>query len=115
MTAHRVFARPRTVREYGYLDGQPIEQPGSPNGFLLPWDAIDDQALAIVERRAPAFVVLGEYERSDGLRFPELAVTTSHIEATTHYRWDRDARRLRWTCPYCGLKDTKHAKGCEWA
>lgn len=115
MTHYHAFTRPRTVREYGYMDGRPVVQEGTGSGFLLPWDAIDDQAAAVVERRAPAFVVVGEYEREDGVRFPELATTRIHIEATTNYRWDPDTRRLRWNCPLCSSKDGKHAKGCEWA
>lgn len=113
MTKHNVYRTPRTVREYGYEDGQPVAQPGSPSGFLLPWDAIMDQAAAVTERRPPAFVVVGEFVRDDGMRFPELATPTSHIELSTDYRWDSTAKRLRLVCPVCGQKDGKHAKGCD--
>jgi hypothetical protein len=111
--SHRTFIPPRTVREYGYMDGELVEDLASPSGFLLPWEAIDDQAQAIATRRAPSFVVVGEFVRDDGTRFPELGVTTAHIEETTNYRWDRNTKTLRLLCPGCGLKDGKHLKGCE--
>lgn len=112
---HRSFRPPQTVREYGYVDGVLATEPRSSSGFLLPWEAIDDQAEAIAEKRAPAFVVVGEFVDDDGTRYPELGVTTGHIEANSHYRRDSKTGRLRWTCPACGLKDGKHERACDWA
>ena len=75
MTKHHVYRKARTVREYGYVDGRPVEQEGAPSGFLLGWEAIDDQAEALVQSRPPMYVVIGEWERTDGMRFPELAIS----------------------------------------
>jgi hypothetical protein len=111
--SHRTFRPPRAVREYGYVDGDLVVDEESPSGFLLPWEAIDDQAIATATRRAPAYVVVGEFVRDDGTRYPELGVTTQHIEANTSYRWDGNTKSLRLICPACGLKDGKHLKGCE--
>lgn len=112
---HRTFSPPRSVREYGYMDGTLVVDERSPSGFLLPWEAIDDQAEAIANRRAPAFVVVGEYERDDGTRFPELGVTTAHIEANSPYRLHPKTHKLRLFCPNpkCGLWDDKHSKECD--
>lgn len=110
VTGHRTFRFPVPVREYGYTDDTLIPQPGSPSGFLLPWDAIEDQAQAVSERRPPAYVVIGEFTRADGMRFPELGVTTAYIEASSDYRWDQG--RLRVVCR-CSGKDGKHAKDCD--
>lgn len=109
---YRPFRPARSVREYGYDADGPIVQDGTPSGFILPWEAIDDQAEAVVMHRPPAFVVTGEHVRDDGVRFAEIGVTTGHIESTTNYRWDEGAKKLRLVCPLCGFKDGKHEKGC---
>jgi hypothetical protein len=79
MTQHNVYRRPQTVREYGYIDGHLVEQPGTANGFLLGWEAIDDEAEAIARRRPPKYVVIGEFVRADGMRFPELAISKAYM------------------------------------
>lgn len=115
MSGYRAFRPPQSVRDYGYVDGDLVVEPRSPSGYLLPWIAVDDQTDAVRERRAPAYVVIGEFIRDDGMRAPDLAVTTGHIEATTDYRWDPASRSLRLICPACGVKDGKHAKLCDLA
>ena len=55
MTTRNVFRHPRPVRDYGYSDGELVKEPGSPSGFLLGWEAIDDQA------EAPALVEHCQY------------------------------------------------------
>lgn len=112
---HRTFRPSRSVREYGYVDGALIVDESTTSGFLLPWEAIDDQAEAVANRRLPAFVVVGEYERDDGIRYPELGVTTAHIEANSAYRIHPKTGTLRLLCPnpVCGLWDGKHVKSCD--
>lgn len=85
MTKHNVYRKPQTVREYGYAEGRPVEQSGSPSGFLLGWDAIDDQADAVAKRRPPMYVVIGEFER-DGARYPELVVSATYMEWAGYVR-----------------------------
>lgn len=115
ITTYRAFRPPRSVREYGYDGSEPLDQVGSPSGFRLPWDAIMDQSDARTERRSPMYVVLGEYAREDGYRWPELGVTTAHIEANSDHRVHPNGG-LRLRCSdlaKCGLWDGKHAKSCE--
>ena len=110
---YRAFHPARPVREYGFVDGQPVLDETTASGYLLPWEALDDQAQAVATRRAPAYVVVGEFIRPNGTRYPELGVTTQHIEANTSYRWDPNTKTLRLVCQVCGLKDGKHERGCD--
>lgn len=92
MTERLKYNRARTVREYGFRDGALIEQIGTPSGFLLPWDAIDDDADAVVNRRPPMYLVVGEYV-TDGIRYPELVVSDAYMKWAGNYRDGRDWRR----------------------
>jgi hypothetical protein len=86
---HRKFARPKSVEEYGFEDGRAVDQAGTPSGFLLPWEAIDDVARAKTEHRPQMLVVVGEWVREDGVRFPELVVSERFM---LHRGYVRDGR-----------------------
>lgn len=94
MTEYHHFTHPQSVRDYGFRDGRPIDQPGSPSGLLLSWDAIDDVAAAVVERRPPMYVVAGEYVR-DGIRYPHLLIGAAYMKWAGYERtgihWRRAA------------------------
>lgn len=77
---HNVFRPARSVRVYGYRDGRPIEQEGSPSGYLLPWMALDDEAEAAVADRPSQFVVIGEWVTPEGVRHPEIAVADAYMK-----------------------------------
>lgn len=75
--------------------------------------AYDALAASKMSRTEPELVVIGEYHREDGATFLDFGVPQSHVESTTDFRWDREARRYRLLCPLCGWKDGKHTKGCD--
>ena len=74
----RVFAHPKTPKEYGYRDGRPILQEGSPSGYLLPWEVLDDEADAMVAGRPSMYCITGEAQVGD-IRYPFLAVTNAYM------------------------------------
>lgn len=78
-TIHRRFDPPRSTYEYGFDGRGAIVQEGSPSGFLLPHEAIDDHAESIVKSRPPMYLVTGEYVRDDGIRFPVLEVSPAYV------------------------------------
>jgi hypothetical protein len=87
------FTLPMSVRAYGYRNGRPIVQEDSPSGHLLPWEALDDEAEALVSDRPARYVVTGEYVRADGVRFPVLAVSDAYMKWQGYerdgHRWKR--------------------------
>lgn len=85
-TVLRRFDPPRSTYEYGFDARGAIVQEGSPSGFLLPNEAIDDHADSIVKSRPPMYCVTGEYVRDDGMRFPMLAMTPEYMRWTGHVR-----------------------------
>jgi hypothetical protein len=78
---HRRFATPRSVYEYGFDKDGPIKQPGSPSDYLLSWDAIDAHTRSFVDGRPCQLIVIGEYVREDGLRFPDLVMNPAWMES----------------------------------
>ena len=81
------FDPPRTLRGYGFdANHRPVVQAESPSGYVLPWEGIDAEADAVSSRGPCQFVVIGEYVRDDGARFPELAVNPA---------WMRDQGYVR--------------------
>lgn len=107
ITTYTRFVPPRRIAEY-------VGQKGSEaNGQRLSYAAYDALAASKVSGREPEFVVIGEYRRSDGASFLDLGVTRDYIEATTDFRWDAGAKKLRYVCPECEMKDGKHATKCK--
>lgn len=88
----RTFRPAKSPRAYGYADGRPVEQPGSPSGYLLPWEVLDDEAEVVVAGRPSMYCITGETV-SDGLRFPTIAVADAYMKWAGHYRDGRDWRR----------------------
>jgi hypothetical protein len=86
------FRPPRSVRAYGFRDGQPIPQEGGPSGFLLSWVALDDEAEAEARGRPSQFVVTGEIV-SDGIRHPILAISDAYMKWAgydrANWQWTR--------------------------
>lgn len=82
-------------------------------GLALSPMALDALAESVTSGKPPEFVVIGEWRQDDSRRYLDFAVSTAYLEATTDYRYDRDARRMRLVCPACGLKDGKHTRGCD--
>lgn len=98
------FERPRRPEEY-------VLQPGPHFGLALPPGAYDAIAEAKVTGRPNMYEVIGEWRRSDGVSFLDLAVSPAWILANTNYRPD-ERGRLRWTCPECGKLSGIHSKTC---
>lgn len=92
MTERRWFSRAKSVREYGFNGSSLIEQPGTVSGFLLPWDAIDDDADAVVNRRPAMYLVTGEFV-TDGIRHPLLAVSDAYMKWAGFQRDGREWKR----------------------
>lgn len=88
----RTFRPAKSPRAYGYADGRPIEQPGSPSGYLLPWDVLDDEAEVVVSGRPSMYCITGETV-SDGILHPEIAVTDAYMKWAGFHRDGRDWRR----------------------
>lgn len=100
------FAPPRKLEQY-------VGQAGLEMGGL----ALSPAAFAALAESKTTGIpcelaVIGRWF-DDKRTFLDFGVTTTYIEATTDYRYDRDAHRLRLLCPLCGLKDGRHAKGCD--
>lgn len=93
-TEFRRFARPRTVYEYGFDKAGAIKQDGSPSEHLLPWEAIDAHAKSFVTGRPCQYIVVGEFVREDGVRFPDLAINPDWMES---FSFRRDGKR--WVAP----------------
>lgn len=106
MMTHVRFDPPHLLREYAGKRGHEI------GGLALSPPALDALADDTVTG-SNSLVVIGRWDRDDGAFFLDFGVPTGHIEATTDYRWDRDAKRLRLICPVCDLKDGKHMKSCD--
>ena len=100
--SYRPFSPPRRTRDYRRES----------DALPLPPYALDSLATTISRHLPDEYVVVGEESYEDDRRYPVIAATTAYIEAVTAYRWDEDARRLRFRCPACALWDGKHAKGC---
>ena len=79
----------------------------------LSFAAYDALALSMSTGKPCELVIIGEWIRDDGRRWFDYGVTTAYIDATTDYRYDRDARRLRLVCPECAQKDGKHTRTCD--
>lgn len=101
-----VFSPPHLLKEY-------LGKPGYEMGGLalspLALDALGESKVLGRE----VLVVHGRWNYPDGRFYLDVAVPTSHIEATTDHRWDPNARRLRIECPECGQKDGRHKRGCQ--
>lgn len=107
MSEYVRFDPPRSLAAYR-------DSPGSEMGGLaLSPMALDALAESVTSRKPPELAVIGEWRYEDGRRFLDYAVPTDYLEATTDYRYDRDARRMRLVCPACGMKDGKHTRGCD--
>lgn len=107
---YTAFKPPRHIKEF-------LGEPGwEATGTLLPFIVLDAHAQTIVRRRAgPApekFCVIGEYNREDGRRYLDFAVTSEWIEANSNHRLEEATREYRWKCPMCALLGGKHEKGC---
>lgn len=105
-TEYHRFAPARRVQEY-------VGQAGPYFGLALPHAVYEALAEQKVHGGPPMYVVQGEWRRSDGVSFLDIAVTAEWIEANTLYR--RDERgQLRWTCPECGKRGGSHTKACQY-
>lgn len=88
-----------------------LGQVGPHFGLALPPFALDAIAASKVAKQPNQYAVVGEWRRSDGVRYLDLAVTREWLEAKTNYRVD-DSGRLRWECPECGKVGGTHTKTC---
>lgn len=102
---YRRYPAARRPEEY-------VGQPGPHFGLALPPSAYEAIAEAKVTGNPNQYAVVGEWHRSDGARFLDLAVTREWIEATTLFRAD-ERGQLRWTCPDCGKRGGGHTRACE--
>ena len=101
MSTRRYFNPPKSVKAYGFENGQPVPQAGSASGFLLGWDALDAHVQALAERRPCEFVVTAEDTRDpDGLVFPVLGMNPDYMEWTGHIvETTRTGRIIGWHLP----------------
>lgn len=104
-TEYHRFREPRRPEQY-------VGHPGPHFGLALPPCAYDAIAESKVSGSPNQYAVVGEWRRSDGVSFLDLAVTREWIEAVTLYRADEKGG-LRWTCPECGKRGGSHTKACE--
>lgn len=104
VTEYHRFNPPRRIEEY-------VGQPGHQFGLALPPEGYEAIAEAKMHGGPAQFVVRGEWVRSDGVRYLELAVSHDWILANTSYR-DHNGR-LRWECPSCGRLSGQHSKVCD--
>lgn len=103
ITEYHRFNPPRRVEEY-------VGQPGHEFGLALPPYGYQAIADAKTTGGPTQFVVQGEWRRSDGVRYLDLAVSHEWILANTNYREHNG--QLRWTCPECSMLSGKHSKVC---
>lgn len=88
-----------------------LGQAGPHFGLALEPAVLDAIADAKATGRPNQYAVIGEWRRSDGVRFLDVGVTREWLETVTNYRLD-DNGRLRWTCPECGKLGGQHTKAC---
>jgi hypothetical protein len=105
--AYERFAPSRPLSQYVGQAG--LEQ----HGLALSPSALSALAESKSSDLPCELVVIGAWVRGDGMRYLDFGVPTDYIEATTDYRYDHDAKRLRLICPLCDLKDGRHTKGCD--
>ena len=115
MTTLEVIQGGRTTVEYHPFN--PPRRPeefvgiaGPHNGLALEHYVLEAIAKARVENRGHPYMVRGEWVRSDGVRYLDVAVDRSWVTANTHYQLIDG--RLRWVCPECGKLSGQHAKSC---
>ena len=99
------FSPPRRLEEYQGVAGHQF-------GLALPPEGYEAIADAKVVGGPTQFVVQGEWRRSDGVFFLDLAVSPQWIFANTNYR--EHGGRLRWECPVCGKLSGQHSKSCDY-
>lgn len=105
MTTHYVpFDPARRPEEY-------VGQPGPHNGLALEHNVLEAIAEAKVTGKSHGFLVRGEWRRSDGLRFLDIAVDRAWVMSVDPNYQLVDGR-LRWVCPECGHMSSNHRKGC---
>lgn len=102
-TEYHPFNPPRHPEEF-----QGIAGPHA--GLALPYDVLQAMAEAKVANRPHPYIVRGEWVRSDGVRFLDVAVARQWVTQNTNYQLIDG--RLRWQCPSCGKLSGTHAKAC---
>jgi hypothetical protein len=102
-----------------YTEFHPARRPeefvglaGPHGGLALPHDVLEAIAQARVSNRPHQYLVRGEWVRSDGARYLDIAVDRAWLTASTNYQLVDGM--LRWTCPACGRLSGAHSKGCDY-
>jgi hypothetical protein len=98
------FDPPRRPEEY-------VGQPGPHNGLALEHNVLDAIGQARALNRSHPYVVRGEWRRSDGVTYLDIAVDRAWVTQNTNYRLIDG--RLRWQCPVCGRLSGQHTKSCD--
>lgn len=97
------FDPPRRPEEY-------LGQSGPHNGLALEHNVLDAIATSKQPGKPPhGYLVRGEWRRSDGVRFLDIAVDRAWVMSNTDYQLIDG--RLRYVCPECG--GMSHRKGCS--
>lgn len=103
-TEYVPFHPPRRPEEY-------VGQVGPHNGLALDHNVLDALAEARVSGKAHRYLVRGEWRRSDGVRYLDIAVDRAWVVANSNYQLVEG--QLRYVCPGCGRMSGSHSKGCD--
>lgn len=104
-TTYHPFHPPRRPEEY-------VGMAGPHMGLALPHDVIEAIAAAKQTGQPHPYLIRGEWRRSDGVSYLDVAVDRAWVTQYTNHALVEGA--LRWTCPGCGKLSGAHQKGCDY-
>lgn len=105
VTTYRPFNPPRRPEEFVGIAGPHM-------GLALPHDVLEAIAASKQTRKPHGYLIRGEWVRSDGVSYLDVAIDYAWVTANTNHQLVDG--RLRYVCSGCGRMSGEHVKGCDY-